>query len=276
MSKAPGRAARTAELDALVLRWLDEMPDDFRARVLDRLDGYPDPARCWMWTGARTGAGDGRVMVPRAVGLSAQVSVSRAMRIAVDGAVPDGFVRSCELDPLCMQPAHKVVVPSMKREQTYSWRGDDADTGYRNVHLRMGDASAHACAEGCGRQAAHWSYDGKDPDERRDDRGRRYSLKPNHYLPRCVPCHQWLDHARDRCTRGHGPEHWVVDEERHRRYCTECRREDQRTTNAMITRARQELGLTWEEYERLFKKGRVTAECVLWAAEACAAAVSAD
>jgi hypothetical protein len=36
-----------------------------------------------------------------------------------------------------------------------------------------------------------WSYDGTDPDERRDPgRGCRYSVDPARYWPRCRSCHQ--------------------------------------------------------------------------------------
>lgn len=66
-------------------------------------------------------------------------------------------------------------------------------TSYWSVHHRIGvehgPAAAQRCA--CGAPARDWSYDGTDPDERTDPvRGYRYSLDPDHYLPRCRSCHR--------------------------------------------------------------------------------------
>ena len=74
-------------------------------------------------------------------------------------------------------------------------RSDDA--GYPAVHHRVrrdkGTAASHACVD-CGKEAAHWSYDHRDPDERRDEEnGLAYSLYSIHYEPRCVPCHKSFD-----------------------------------------------------------------------------------
>lgn len=77
---------------------------------------------------------------------------------------------------------------------------------YHAVHVRIwkarGKAAAHLCANGCGRQAAHWAYDHKDPyeitgwsNQGRDKRRVpvRYSTNLNHYTPLCRPCHTVLD-----------------------------------------------------------------------------------
>jgi hypothetical protein len=68
--------------------------------------------------------------------------------------------------------------------------------GYSAIHhllrKRFGAARTHVCVD-CGRQARHWSYDHADRDERTDDTGLRYSTKPEHYQPRCVPCHHIFD-----------------------------------------------------------------------------------
>jgi hypothetical protein len=63
---------------------------------------------------------------------------------------------------------------------------------HEHIYAAKGKASEHACVD-CGQPAAHWSYDGNDSDELteaggRND-GRRYSLKPEHYNPRCHGCH---------------------------------------------------------------------------------------
>lgn len=60
-------------------------------------------------------------------------------------------------------------------------------TARQRVAAARGRASEHACAA-CGARASHWSYDGTDPHERRDPRGRRYSLDPGRYQPSCRSC----------------------------------------------------------------------------------------
>jgi hypothetical protein len=70
---------------------------------------------------------------------------------------------------------------------------------YHAVHAHLttdrGRAAEHDCAD-CGGAAAQWSYDHADPDELAAEnvKGRPlYSLDPDHYQPRCVPCHKVLD-----------------------------------------------------------------------------------
>jgi hypothetical protein len=56
---------------------------------------------------------------------------------------------------------------------------------HQRVRAQRGPATAQRCAQ-CHAPAAVWSYDGTDPDERTDStRGRRYSLDPGRYRPRC-------------------------------------------------------------------------------------------
>lgn len=80
--------------------------------------------------------------------------------------------------------------------------------GYSAAHHRIyrdiGKASEFACVD-CGDQAHDWSYDHEDPDELiGDNHGipMPYSLKPEHYDPRCVPCHRTFDlaHGQDQHT----------------------------------------------------------------------------
>ena len=80
------------------------------------------------------------------------------------------------------------------------WRRETV--AYHTLHDRLdedrGRASEHACVD-CGAPAQHWSYDHADLDElvgqnpRSTAFGLSYSLKPEHYDPRCVPCHRRFD-----------------------------------------------------------------------------------
>lgn len=69
---------------------------------------------------------------------------------------------------------------------------------YGSAHNRVkrlhGNASEHLCID-CLGPAVDWSYDHTDPDERIDARGRAYSMKPEHYWPRCRSCHKFFDLA---------------------------------------------------------------------------------
>ncbi len=78
---------------------------------------------------------------------------------------------------------------------------------YVTVHARLrydrGRAATHQCVD-CDRQAAHWSYDHADPDEL-IDKGLAYSLKSEHYAPRCNRCHAAFDELGVKAAfRGHG------------------------------------------------------------------------
>ncbi len=67
---------------------------------------------------------------------------------------------------------------------------------HQRIYKRRGRASEHTCP--CGAAAEHWSYDHNDPDELTGtDKGYRvtYSVKIEHYVARCVLCHNRLDHA---------------------------------------------------------------------------------
>jgi hypothetical protein len=70
---------------------------------------------------------------------------------------------------------------------------------YNGMHQRIrrlrGRASEQSCT--CGAQAQGWAYMHTDPDavEGLTPRGRpvRFSLDPEHYQPRCHPCHARMD-----------------------------------------------------------------------------------
>lgn len=63
---------------------------------------------------------------------------------------------------------------------------------HRRVDRQRGRARNHDCAD-CGAPAAEWSYDRTDPDELVSPRGLTYSVKPEHYSPRCITCHRIFD-----------------------------------------------------------------------------------
>lgn len=74
------------------------------------------------------------------------------------------------------------------------------DIRYAAAHHRVrrdrGPASAHPCVD-CGETAAQWSYDHQDPNEMVGQASptavAAYSADPNHYQPRCRPCHTRFD-----------------------------------------------------------------------------------
>jgi hypothetical protein len=76
----------------------------------------------------------------------------------------------------------------------HNWRGDAATYGTAHTRIRVarGPAKQHRCVD-CGRRADDWSYDGGDPDERRDPRFGAYSLDVWRYQPRCRNCHRRHD-----------------------------------------------------------------------------------
>lgn len=81
------------------------------------------------------------------------------------------------------------------------------DAGYSAAHDRVrrdrGPIGEHLCTN-CGDQAKHWSYDHNDPDELLEyglsANAVAYSLNPDHYSPRCVPCHKRYDLDRRNAT----------------------------------------------------------------------------
>lgn len=79
------------------------------------------------------------------------------------------------------------------------WTGDQAS--YMAMHQRLratqGPASKRRCAD-CGGPARHWSYNRTaGPRERASEVG-PYSLDPDDYVPRCVPCHTRFDRGAAR------------------------------------------------------------------------------
>lgn len=92
---------------------------------------------------------------------------------------------------------HVVIKPAARGARNKAWRGDEV--GYDGVHFRLrrqnGPARGFDCVD-CGSQAAHWSYDYVDPNQKFDQsRNSAYSTDLSHYSPRCVPCHRVFDLA---------------------------------------------------------------------------------
>lgn len=75
----------------------------------------------------------------------------------------------------------------------------DYATAHHRVRSDRGSARLHACIDGCGNPALHWSYNYGDPNELigQDGAGKgcKYSLNTNHYEPRCALCHRRYDIA---------------------------------------------------------------------------------
>lgn len=63
---------------------------------------------------------------------------------------------------------------------------------HRRVREALGRARNHPCVD-CGGSASQWSYDHADGDEMVGIDGYAYSAHPDHYDPRCVPCHKRFD-----------------------------------------------------------------------------------
>jgi hypothetical protein len=99
-------------------------------------------------------------------------------------------------------------------------RGTTSNCGDRAEHRRRDDivyATAHDRVRsdkgrvqdypciGCGNLADHWSYNHDDPDELHQEglsaHPVAYSVKPEHYSPRCVTCHRRFDVAHANARR---------------------------------------------------------------------------
>ena len=87
----------------------------------------------------------------------------------------------------------------------------NADASYQSAHEWVrrdrGPARDHPCV-GCGKTAAHWSYDHTDPDQRYEPglsaKPVAYSLDTSRYQPRCVRCHKRYDLELARRPAGFG------------------------------------------------------------------------
>lgn len=83
-------------------------------------------------------------------------------------------------------------------------RGVNTYSGaHRNLTLLRGWASAHMCP--CGKRAAEWAYDYRNPaPDERVQRGLRFSADPMAYLAMCRRCHRLFDKGQiTHCPSGH-------------------------------------------------------------------------
>lgn len=105
--------------------------------------------------------------------------------------------------------ANTCGIPGRHLSQTPSY-----EAAHGRVKRLRGHARSHQCV-GCGRQADHWSYNHDDADELHavglSKHAIAYSATPEHYSPRCVPCHKRFDlkridaaphHLHDRIRQG--------------------------------------------------------------------------
>lgn len=74
------------------------------------------------------------------------------------------------------------------------WKGDQV--GYTALHERVrrarGPARDHSCID-CHQPASEWSYDHLDPNGQVSAEGFPFSVKIEHYEPRCSSCHYRFD-----------------------------------------------------------------------------------
>lgn len=134
----------------------------------------------------------------------ADIAGQRFGRLVVIRREPSIWVCRCDCGATVRAGTHHL----QKRGQSscaacaaFSRRRDDA--GYGAAHDRVrrerGSATLHRCVD-CGTGARHWSYDHGDPEELTavvpGGYEVAYSLDPDHYAPRCVPCHKRFDLGR--------------------------------------------------------------------------------
>ena len=111
--------------------------------------------------------------------------------------------------PVAVAPPAPVTVVTLPKWWGVITSGPCAWCG-ETFAAMSGAASEHDCVD-CGGSAYQWSYDHSDPDERVATEppltGIAYSLNPEHYSPRCVPCHKRFDLGRLDAVRG-GTTRW--------------------------------------------------------------------
>ncbi|MFG2067742.1 hypothetical protein ACGFKZ_12895 [Micromonospora tulbaghiae] len=99
--------------------------------------------------------------------------------------------------------------PRRKDELTY-------DGAHNRVKAQRGSASDHLCR--CGNQAEQWAYNHADFKQRADtegrEKGRPYSINPDHYLPMCRSCHARFDNTHRQLVGGKlspvGVAYWIM------------------------------------------------------------------
>lgn len=115
-------------------------------------------------------------------------------------------VEGCGTDADCRGMCRMHYMRWLRRgDVDFEWKGSNvpswvgSEAAYRTVHFRLakqrGPAREYLCAD-CGKVAAHWSYDGTDPNESIDpSTGCAYSVDLDCYQARCVKCHAAYDNS---------------------------------------------------------------------------------
>jgi hypothetical protein len=109
------------------------------------------------------------------------------------------------LDDLALPPLPNGFVGiSGEQHPTYKGSQTAAERGYNHVHARLrrerGKAADHMCAEGCGKPARQWSYDGYCPGEQfgsATNNSKPWCPHLEDYQPRCLTCHRMWDVDQD-------------------------------------------------------------------------------
>jgi hypothetical protein len=131
---------------------------------------------------------------------------------------------------------------------------------YSGAHMRVrrerGLAGDYTCID-CGQQAAEWSYDGRDPNAligTAQAEGKPFSTDPEHYVPRCKPCH--LRYDNNPVTRQRGEQH-------HQSKLTDAQRRDvlasRFETRADKQALAERIGVSVSQINRILRQGR--SEC---------------
>ena len=105
----------------------------------------------------------------------------------------DGLCRACNARVRARGTVDYVGYRTPDDEATY-------DTIHQRLRQRYGSASNYPCVD-CGGVARHWAYNHDDEDAKCGLAAGtpyvlRFSVKLEHYSPRCVPCHKRFDLGR--------------------------------------------------------------------------------
>lgn len=86
-----------------------------------------------------------------------------------------------------LRPLRPHVQTNLKKVVTYY-------SAHTRVLVAKGPAKGYPCVDNCGKDALDWSLR-KTATVVVDDRGRKYSLNPEDYEPRCRSCHMIYDES---------------------------------------------------------------------------------
>lgn len=133
------RGWRLSVLDDAIRTVMSASPAWLREKVLGRLSGYPDAARCWLFP---VSAGSyGKVRIPRSSGMNATVATHRVVWLALRGPIAVGMVldhdgpNGCS-NRACANPLHlqEVTLTHNTAATGASWAARNA----RKTHCPAG------------------------------------------------------------------------------------------------------------------------------------------